>query len=241
MFQFAGFPPPRLWIRRGVTGVFPAGFPHSGIRGSLDICSSPRLFAACRAFHRLLVPRHPPCALCCLTRCFPLQLSPASAPSVALPWVFPDFSSGSFGFRIHETAPVRPWYPRLPAADIFLCLFLDVRWSLLHRLVLFSSVFGFQGTVWRLLPPMDSGGFGPLSASPRLIARFLRNATFLASRVLYGFLCCSGGHLLSHAVSSVVPSAACGLTIVFGMGTGIPLRRIATGTSLSALDRPTAM
>ena len=70
MFQFAGFPPPGLWIQPGVTGGFPAGFPHSGIRGSLDICSSPRLFAACRAFRRLLVPRHPPCALSCLT-CFP--------------------------------------------------------------------------------------------------------------------------------------------------------------------------
>ena len=38
----------------------------------------------------------------------------------------------------------------------------------------------------------------------------------------------AGGLLLSHAVSSVVPSAACVLTIVFGMGTGVPRRRIAT-------------
>ena len=37
-----------------------------------------------------------------------------------------------------------------------------------------------------------------------------------------------GSHLLSHAVSSVVPSAVSGLTIVFGMGTGVSLRRIAT-------------
>ena len=44
-----------------------AGFPHSDIRGSMDICSSPRLFAACHVFLRLLVPRHPPCALSCLT------------------------------------------------------------------------------------------------------------------------------------------------------------------------------
>ena len=41
----------------------------------------------------------------------------------------------------------------------------------------------------------------------------------------------AGGLLLSHAVSSVVPSAACVLTIVFGMGTGVPRRRIATGKS----------
>ena len=39
----------------------------------------------------------------------------------------------------------------------------------------------------------------------------------------------SGSHLLSHAVSSIVPSAAWVLTIVFGMGTGVSPRRIATG------------
>ena len=33
----------------------------------MDICSSPWLFAAYHVFHRLLVPRHPPCALSCLT------------------------------------------------------------------------------------------------------------------------------------------------------------------------------
>ena len=39
----------------------------------------------------------------------------------------------------------------------------------------------------------------------------------------------SGSHLLSHAVSSIVSSAASVLTIVFGMGTGVPPKRIATG------------
>ena len=38
----------------------------------------------------------------------------------------------------------------------------------------------------------------------------------------------SGSHLLSHAVSSIVPSAAQVLTIVFGMGTGVSPERIAT-------------
>src|SRR5699024_11736826 len=32
----------------------------------MDICSSPKLIAAYHVFHRLLVPRHPPCALFCL-------------------------------------------------------------------------------------------------------------------------------------------------------------------------------
>ena len=58
-----------LWIQCMMTGVLPAGFPHSDIRGSVDICSSPRLFAAYHVFLRLSVPRHPPCALSCLTFC----------------------------------------------------------------------------------------------------------------------------------------------------------------------------
>ena len=39
------------------------GFPHSDIRGSKLIYSSPRLFAVNRVLHRLLMPRHSPYAL----------------------------------------------------------------------------------------------------------------------------------------------------------------------------------
>ena len=56
-----------LWIGVWIHEVFSCGFPHSDISGSLDICSSPKLFAAYHVFHRLLVPRHPPCALFSLT------------------------------------------------------------------------------------------------------------------------------------------------------------------------------
>ena len=56
-----------LWIQYTVTEVCSAGFPHSEICGSKDICSSPQLIAAYHVFHRLLVPRHPPCALISLT------------------------------------------------------------------------------------------------------------------------------------------------------------------------------
>ena len=55
-----------LWIGVWIHEVFSCGFPHSEISGSLDICSSPKLIAAYHVFHRLLVPRHPPCALSCL-------------------------------------------------------------------------------------------------------------------------------------------------------------------------------
>ena len=56
-----------LWIGVWMTEVFSAGFPHSEICGSQDICSFPQLIAACHVFLRLLVPRHPPCALISLT------------------------------------------------------------------------------------------------------------------------------------------------------------------------------
>ena len=56
-----------LWIGVRITEVCSVGFPHSEISGSMDICSSPKLFAACHVFHRLLVPRHPPYALYSIT------------------------------------------------------------------------------------------------------------------------------------------------------------------------------
>ena len=63
-----------LWIGVRITEVLSVRFPHSDIHGSLVICTSPWLFAAYHVFRRLLVPRHPPCALLCLTsRCIALQ------------------------------------------------------------------------------------------------------------------------------------------------------------------------
>ena len=45
------------------SAVSRTGLPHSDIRGSMVICTSPQLFAAYRVFRRLLKPRHPPSAL----------------------------------------------------------------------------------------------------------------------------------------------------------------------------------
>ena len=56
-----------LWIGVRMHTVFVCGFPHSDICGSMVMCTSPQLFAAYHVFHLLLVPRHPPCALYCLT------------------------------------------------------------------------------------------------------------------------------------------------------------------------------
>ena len=60
-------PSASLCVQHAVTEVRSAGFPHSDTPGSLDICSSPRLFAAYHVLLRLLVPRHPPYALFCMT------------------------------------------------------------------------------------------------------------------------------------------------------------------------------
>ena len=57
----------KLCIGLRILEVCSSGFPHSDISGSKDICSSPKLFAAYHVFHRLLVPRHPPCALSSIT------------------------------------------------------------------------------------------------------------------------------------------------------------------------------
>ena len=63
-------PPVHLWIQYTVTGLPPAGFPHSGTHGSLPAFGYPWLFADCCALLRLPVPRHPPCALLSLTGVF---------------------------------------------------------------------------------------------------------------------------------------------------------------------------
>ena len=60
-------PPVYLCIQYTVTEVCSAGFPHSEIHGSMDMCSLPWLIAAYHVFRRLSVPRRPPCALSCLT------------------------------------------------------------------------------------------------------------------------------------------------------------------------------
>ena len=56
-----------LWIGVWILEVCSSGFPHSDISGSMDICSSPKLFAAYHVLHQLSVPRHPPCTLNNLT------------------------------------------------------------------------------------------------------------------------------------------------------------------------------
>ena len=67
MFQFRRFPAYAYLLQRTLPKYCSGGFPHSEISGSMDICSSPKLIAACHVLHRLLMPRHSPCALSSLT------------------------------------------------------------------------------------------------------------------------------------------------------------------------------
>ena len=62
-FSSPGSPPCVMCWRMDTWGLPPCGFPHSDTCGSPGMCPSPQLFAACRVFRRLPVPRHPPRAL----------------------------------------------------------------------------------------------------------------------------------------------------------------------------------
>ncbi len=88
MVHFPGFAPSRLWIQRVVSRFYRDGFPHSEIPGSMPACGSPGLIAACHVLPRLLLPRHPPCALSSLTIKFTRRSGslPTSA-RILRPWI----------------------------------------------------------------------------------------------------------------------------------------------------------
>ncbi len=67
MFHFPAFASYNLCIQLQITMQHIARLPDSDIFGSKCACHSPKLFAAYRVLHRLIVPRHPPYALSSLT------------------------------------------------------------------------------------------------------------------------------------------------------------------------------
>ena len=66
-FSSPGVPSMPYGFRHGYCPITDSGFPHSDISGSTLAYSSPKRFGVCPVLHRLLVPRHPPCALSSLT------------------------------------------------------------------------------------------------------------------------------------------------------------------------------
>ena len=88
MFQFPGFPSLHYLFMQRYLNSRQGAFPHSDTCGSLLICSSPQLFAACHVLLRRLMPRHPPYALSSLISRSPLCSRISVLYSRHLPKVF---------------------------------------------------------------------------------------------------------------------------------------------------------
>ena len=110
---------------------------------------------------------------------------------------------------------------------------MNASWWNIHPFVFTQSLFSFQGTtLWRVLP------FRKVVGSSGLEPPTSRLSGARSNRLSYEPILDPGSHLLSRAVSSQVSSAACVLTVVFGMGTGVSHRRITTGNPLGSLIIP---
>ena len=153
MFQFRRFPSYAYFVQRRMTGYCPAGLPHSEISGSMDICSSPKLIAACHVLLRLLMPRHSPCALSSLTyRRFHSDLSENS-------W---------FSLRIMQAYKDSKLYVTLHpfgCCSTINLLVMRFRMTPLCCLTCFVTLFSFQGAELQLLLKPDRNIQVPLNAS----------------------------------------------------------------------------
>ena len=146
---------------------------------------------------------------------------------LSIRWFMNCFISSPFWFLITSTF--------VEASDVF---FLSLNVSLIRYLF---RICGFQGTY------LSSDWFHQPFKTKKLfdLKSLVKPVYFISTALLFGlpcfcgwrfylissFLCFfedSGSHLLSHTVSSAVPSAGQALTFVFGMGTGVSPGRIAT-------------
>ena len=127
-----------LCVQPWMTGLQPAGFSHSEIHGSRVVCTSPWLIAAYHVLLRLLVPRHPPCAL--------LRLSSRSSDSVPKSIYMPagerELSTGVRSvFYSTDTTLIRTG-ARAPATGRALC----------------QSYYGYQHVKERPAAPIEASG-----------------------------------------------------------------------------------
>ena len=97
MFQFPAFAPTLSGYRTSLCG----GLPHSEIRGSMAICASPRLIAACHVLLRRQEPGHPLCALCNLLDFYSLFLFAR----ITTPVSFNPDGNAAFVFFVHCLSP----------------------------------------------------------------------------------------------------------------------------------------
>ena len=149
MFQFRRFPSYAYFVQRRMTGYCPAGLPHSEISGSMDICSSPKLIAACHVLLRLLMPRHSPCALSSLTyRRFHSDLSGALS-SLTYRRFHSDLSENSwFSLRIMQAYKDRNCMSPCILSNAVpqsICFVVCLHTTPLCCLTCFVTLFSFQG------------------------------------------------------------------------------------------------
>lgn len=83
----------------GYRAITPGELPHSGIDDALPACSPSSLFAACRALHRPVSPRHPPHTR---SRVSSSRSSPAPMPTAA------NTSLDAFATTTHHSTPPAP-------------------------------------------------------------------------------------------------------------------------------------
>ena len=145
MFQFRRFPTYTYLIQCTLTEYCSAGFPHSEISGSMAICASPKLIAACHVLHRLLMPRHSPCALISLT--YFLSRKKVGKESFKLFCLF---------FQKEVVTLLVLWVRIMQASDSTKLLFYPLAIKKFHNYVCFPlllalhtlvTLFSFQGAV----------------------------------------------------------------------------------------------
>ena len=151
MFQFRAFPSYDYFIHRTIHRYCLCGFPHSEISGSMLICSSPKLIAACRVLHRLLMPRHSPCALISLTYLV-LELT----------------SSHLELCRLNRSCLTKLYLPLIKKVSTFAIFKCDVH-SCTSRPLLpcfsyMSSLFSFQGANPAEPGMVENSGIEPLTS-----------------------------------------------------------------------------
>ena len=113
MFQFRRFPAYAYLIQRRLTDHESAGLPHSEISGSMRMCRSPKLIAACHVLHRLLMPRHSPCALYSLT--YRSVFTKRARKAI---W-FSSSKSNYAGIRVDKIVLVLPFIQKVPQKFMF--------------------------------------------------------------------------------------------------------------------------
>ena len=151
MFQFRRFPSYTYFIQCRMTEHCSAGFPHSEISGSMRICRSPKLIAACHVLLRLLMPRHSPCALYSLICVRPSPLGNGLAVSLEL-------------CKPHKSVIFRNCncYPSIRCSTIkSFSLFFASLLPCLSSLILHCSVFKVQNSAFAEM--VEINGIEPLT------------------------------------------------------------------------------